>query len=70
MNHKQNFFPTLNAALESEGLLETWDGCTMSAIGYGESRDYRYDNGTRYGHYITIYRDDQGRYGRPVHYNC
>lgn len=63
----QNWFPTLNDALESEGLLEAWD-CIWPAIAYGETRSWTYDDGSRYGHYVSIYRDSQGRYERPVHY--
>ncbi len=66
--NKQNFFPTLNEALESEDLLNTWDGCTMPPILYGETRGYTHEDDTRYGHYISIYRDNGGTYERPVHY--
>lgn len=64
---KQNWFPTLNAALESEGLLEAWD-MTFAPIQYGENRSWTWQDGTKYGHYIGVYRDCQGRYERPVHY--
>jgi len=64
----QNWFHTLAAALEAEGLSDTWDGITMGGIGYGETRRYTYDDGTRQGHFVSIYRDDSGRYERPVHY--
>lgn len=68
MRHtKQNYFPTLNAALEAEGLLEAW-GCTNPPISYGDTRSWTWDNGSRYGHYISIYRDERGMYERPVHY--
>ena len=63
----QNWFETLNAALESENLLESWD-CFWPAMVYGETRSYHYDDGSRYGRHVTIYRDEQGRYERPVHY--
>lgn len=63
---KQNWFNTLNEALESEGLLDTWD-ISMGSIGYGESARYvamvRGDK-----RFITIYRETDGRYERPVHY--
>ena len=65
---KQNWFNTLNEALESECLTETWDSITMGGIGYGESVRYTYDNGTKHGHFITICRDERGMYERPVHY--
>ena len=65
---KQNWFPTLNAALESEGLLVAWD-CTRAPIQYGQTVSWTWDNGTRYGRYISIYRDENGRYERPVNYN-
>lgn len=68
MSYKQNWFDTLNQALESENLLEAWD-CMSPGIAYGETRSWTWDNGSRHGHYITIYRDSNGRYERPVHYN-
>lgn len=64
---KTNWFPTLNAALESEGLLAAWD-CTSAPIAYGETRSLTWQDGSRYGHFISIYRDTNGRYERPVHY--
>lgn len=62
-----NYFDTLNAALESEGLLDAWD-CSAPPIAYGETRAWTYQDGTRYGRFISIYRDENGRYERPVHY--
>jgi len=59
---KQNWFDTLNAALESEGLLETWD-CLWSGIDYGETRRYYTDDEV-----VIIYRENDGRYERPIHY--
>lgn len=67
---KQNWFQTLNQALISEGLLECWDAITMGGIQYGETRSWIYDDGTQYGHYISIYRSNTGSYERPVHYSC
>lgn len=66
---KQNFFPTLNEALESENLLHTWDGTRMTPIAYGETRAYTFDDDSKYGHYISIYRTENGFYERPVHYD-
>lgn len=68
MMTKQNYFPTLNAALESEGLLDAWN-FTDAPIAYGETRTWTWDNGTRYGHQCSVYRDERGMYERPVHYN-
>lgn len=65
---KQNYFPTLNAALESEDLLESWE-FTSPAIKYGQTRSWSWDNGTRRGHWVSVYRDERGMYERPVHYN-
>ena len=62
-----NWFPTLNAALESEGLLESWD-ISYSPIQYGETRSYTWEDGTKYGHYISITRELNGLYERPCHY--
>jgi len=64
----QNFFPTLANALAAEQLEESWE-LHFQPIAYGQTFSYTYDNGTRYGHYVSIYRDNQGRYERPVHYN-
>lgn len=63
----QNWFNTLNEALESENLLDAWD-CFFAPIGYGQTFGWTWEDGTKYGHYVTIYRSDDGRYERPVHY--
>ena len=65
---KQNFFNTLNEALESEGLIDSWE-LHFNPINYGSTFSWTFDNGTKYGHLISIYRDESGRYERPVHYN-
>lgn len=67
MSAKQNWFDTLNQALESEGLIEAWD-IHSPGIAYGETFSWTWSDGTRYGHYISIYRDSDGRYERSVHY--
>ena len=68
MTTKSNYFPTLNAALEAEGLLEAWD-CTFPPINYGQTHSFTwYDGKSRNGHYVSIYRDERGFYERPVHY--
>ena len=64
---KQNWFPTLNDALESEGLIELWT--TGVNLQYGETRGITAEDGTRYGHFISVYRDERGLYERPVHYS-
>jgi hypothetical protein len=64
---KQNWFETLNGALNSEGLIESWD-FSFPPIAYGETYSYTYDDGSKYGHYVSIYRDSRGKYERPVHY--
>jgi hypothetical protein len=65
---KQNWFETLNAALESESLLNTWD-ITMSPISYGENRSYNAVDDEGQCRHISIYRETDGRYERPVHYS-
>lgn len=67
-NIKQNRFNTLNEALASEGLVETFE-LHYQPIGYGETRSWTFDNGTKYGHYVSIHRFEDGMYERPVHYN-
>lgn len=66
--NKQNWFNSLNEALESEGLLESWL-IHYPPIQYGETFQYTHDDKTRYGHLISIYRDERGLYERPVHYS-
>ena len=57
----QNWFPSLNAALEAEGLIDRWPlGLNLSYdqnIGFAAG-----------GRWISIYRDERGRYERPIHY--
>lgn len=69
---KQNFFPTLNEALDSEqangvSLIETWP-LNKPGIAYGETFGYTYDDGSKYGYYVSIYRNEVGMYERPIHY--
>ena len=65
---RQNWFSTLNEALASENLLEAWD-VSFPPIHYGKSFSWTWEDGSRYGHFISIYRDDRGFYERPVHYD-
>lgn len=67
--HKRNWFETLNEALDSEGLLEAWD-ISFSGIGYGETKRWIWDDGSKYGRCVSIFRENDGRYERPVHYRC
>lgn len=62
----QNWFDTLRQALESEGLEDSFP--LGSNISYGENFKYTYDDGTKHGHFVSIYRDSTGRYERPIHY--
>jgi len=60
---KRNWFETLNEALESENLLDSWD-VTFAGISYGETKSYYWND-----RFISIYRENDGRYERPVHYS-
>ena len=69
----QNWFDTLNDALASEHLIDLWP--LGSNINYGETVDHLVEVGT-YGktnkveyRKISVYRDQNGRYERPVHYS-
>lgn len=64
---KQNWFETLNEALESEGLLDTWE-THFPPIAYNSNCSYTFQDGSKYGKFISIYRDNSGKYERPVHY--
>jgi hypothetical protein len=61
----QNLFETLSEALEAENIGHMWDG---RPIPYGETLSLTYEDGTKYGHYVSVYRDERGLYERPVHY--
>jgi hypothetical protein len=58
----KNYFDTLNQALESEGLVDQWT--TGTNISYGET--VQVNTGERL---ISVYRNSNGRYERPVHYS-
>ena len=63
MYSKQNWFPTLNEALEAEGLIDLWPfGLNVS---YGENVRFT----TECGRLVTIFRETNGMYERPVHYS-
>ena len=66
---KQNWFNTLNEALISEDLLEAWD-LNFAPIQYGQTFSWIWDDGTKYGRFISIYRNENGRYERPITYRC
>lgn len=59
---KQNWFDTLNQALESEGLVDLWPMGTN--ISYGENVRVH----TEFK-FISVYRETDGRYERPIHYS-
>ena len=62
------FYNTLNDALESENLCHTWD-IAFSPIGYNQTFGYTFDDGTKYGHYVSVYRNESGKYETPIHYS-
>lgn len=64
---KETHFPTLYAALVSENLLDSWK-LEYAPIQYNETRRYTWDDGSKHGRQISIYRASNGRYERPVHY--
>lgn len=63
----RNWFATLNDALAAEDLLDAWE-CTARPIAYGETRMWTWDDGTKHGRFVSIYRDERGFYERPIHY--
>ena len=62
---KPNKFNTLSEALDAECIAHMWD---MRPINYGQTVSLTFDNGTRYGHYVSVARDERGMYERPIHY--
>jgi hypothetical protein len=57
----QNYFETLNDALDAEGLTHHWP--VAANVPYGATVGLAYA-----GRWLSIYRDESGRYERPVHY--
>ena len=64
--HKQNKFNTLSEALDSENLGHAWD---ERPIAYDQTIGLTFDDGTKHGHYVSVYRDEKGLYERPIHYS-
>ena len=62
---KNNWFNTLSDALESENILHMWNG---TSIAYNETKGITFDDGSKYGYYVSIYRNEKGLYERPIHY--
>lgn len=62
----QNKFNTLSEALDSENLGHAWD---QRPIAYDQTLSLTYNDGTKYGHYVSVYRDEKGLYERPIHYS-
>ena len=60
---KKNWFPTLNEALESEGLVSVWP--LGLNIDYNQTESFITDD----CEYISVYRSSTGSYERPVHYS-
>ena len=59
----QNYFNTLNDALDSEGLIECWP--VTASVPYGATVALAIA-----GKWISIYRDGvTGLYERPIHYS-
>lgn len=58
----QNYFNTLNEALDAEGLLEKVDMITQP-VGYNQQLNMAVD-----GTFISVSRMDCGRYERAIHY--
>jgi hypothetical protein len=59
---KKNWFETLNSALEAENLTEMWP--LGLNLGYGETARFTTDC----GRLISVYRETNGMYERPVTY--
>lgn len=63
---RHNYFPVLNEALAAEGLVGVWP--LGKSLAYGETFSFTFDDGSKNGHFVSVYRDEKGRYERPVHY--
>lgn len=61
----QNWFNTLSEALEAENIAHTWPNIPLA---YGETLSTTFQDGSKYGYYVSIYRNEKGLYERPIHY--
>lgn len=66
MTSKKYYFGTLNEALQSENLLDSWP--ISASLNYGEVYRYSFDDGSKHGRFVSIYRREDGLYERPVTY--
>jgi len=62
----KNWFSTMNESLESENLGELWPA--GEALEYNETKRITVEDGSEYGHLISISRNNEGMYERPTHY--
>lgn len=44
------------------------DGVPSEWVAYGETFSFTFDDGSRRGRYVSVYRDETGRYERPILY--
>jgi len=65
MAYRENWFKTLSEALEAENIVHTWPN---TPIAYEQTIGLTYQDGTKHGHYVSVYRDSNGLYERPIHY--
>lgn len=61
----RNYFDTLNESLNSENLVDLWP--LGSNIQYGQTVQHIVEDGRKL-RLISVYRDNMGRYERPVSY--
>lgn len=58
----RNYFPTLNDALDAEGLVDAWS--IGEHVQYGQTVAF-----ARNGRWVSVFRDGvTGLYERPIHY--
>jgi hypothetical protein len=63
---KQNWFETLSEALEAEGLEGTFP--IGGYVSYDQTYSYTFDDGSKYGKFVSVYRNERGLYERPISY--
>jgi hypothetical protein len=63
--NQHNWFETLNSSLESENLIDLWP--IGSNINYNQTVQHIVADDQFY-RLISVYRDNNGRYERPISY--
>lgn len=67
MMNSQNWFNTLAESLRSENLEDAWQ-IHFPPINRNQTYSWTHQDNSKYGRFISVYRDERGMYERPITY--